>query len=128
MTFDLKTVARLVLLTLTAFISVSRCFAEEPPADANALPTNLHTGQFRWQVSPPLFAPIETADDEFYSVKDPSAVYFDGAWHLFCTIRGKNRSHQIEYITFTDWNQIDKAKRQMLAMHAGFYCAPQVFY
>ena len=55
-------------------------------------------------------------------------VFHRGQWHLFCTIRGQKRSHQIEYLTFTDWKDIHRANRRRLRMHRGFFCAPQVFY
>lgn len=85
-------------------------------------------GRFQWRISPPLVAPAEAADDTYLSVKDPSIVYHKRRWHLFCSVRGQKRSHQIEYLSFTDWDKIGSARRQMLAMHPGFFCAPQVFY
>jgi hypothetical protein len=85
-------------------------------------------GEFQWTVSQPLFAPVESTEDTYHSVKDPSIVFHQGRWHLFCTVRGRNRSHQIEYLTFTDWGHPEAVKRQMLTMHPGFFCAPQVFY
>jgi len=103
--------------------------ATEAPAPAVAdLLADLLAGRFGWQVGPALFEPPESADDFYYSIKDPSVVYFEGRWHLFCTIRGKQRSHQIEYLSFADWNNPSDVRRQMLTMHAGFFCAPQVFY
>lgn len=100
------------------------------PAQAASSPAvaDLLAGQFRWQASPPLIGPPQAADDLYYSIKDPSIVYFQGRWHLFCTIRGKTRSHQIEYLSFADFEHLGHARRQMLTMHAGFFCAPQVFY
>jgi len=89
---------------------------------------DLLAGKFRWQVLGPLFAPPRSADDYYYSIKDPSAVYYQGRWHLFCTIRGRRRSHQIEYLSFADWSRPQEVQRQMLTMHPGYFCAPQVFY
>ncbi|MDA0839047.1 MAG: non-reducing end alpha-L-arabinofuranosidase family hydrolase [Planctomycetota bacterium] len=88
----------------------------------------LLAGEFQWQISQPLFAPAESDADRYYSVKDPSIVYHGGRWHLFCSVRGQKRSHQIEHLSFTDWDQADKAERRMLTNHPGFFCAPQVFY
>jgi len=85
-------------------------------------------GRFRWRVSQPLVKPLERPEDTCYSVKDPSVVHYRGRWHLFCTIRGQKRSHQIEYLTFRDWKGTDRAKRHLLKMHSGYFCAPQVFY
>ena len=88
----------------------------------------LRTGHFQWKISPPRVAPAETPEDTFYSVKDPSVVFYQGRWHLFCTVRGRKRTHQIEYLTFTDWENVAAGRRQRLTLHPGFFCAPQVFY
>lgn len=64
---------------------------------------NLLGGRFHWRMSQPLVFPAESESQSFYSVKDPSIVFFEGRWHLFCTVRGKERSHQIEYLSFEDW-------------------------
>lgn len=96
--------------------------ANDPGAEA------LLAGRLQWRISQPFFAPAQSADDTYFSVKDPSIVFYGGRWHLFCSVRGRKRSHQIEYLCFTDWDQTDKAERRMLTMHPGFFCAPQVFY
>ena len=86
------------------------------------------TGDFHWRVSEPLIGPADRPSDPCYSVKDPSIVYHDGRWHLFVTIRSQVRSHQIEYLTFTDWSEAPQAEHHVLTMHPGFFCAPQVFW
>jgi hypothetical protein len=86
------------------------------------------SGAFRWKVSPPLVLPEDVGGISCYSVKDPSVVRYDGRWHLFCTIRGKERSHAVVYLSFADWKDAGKAQRHLLAMHDGYFCAPQVFY
>jgi len=88
----------------------------------------LLAGQFRWTCGPPVVAPIQRPEDPCYSVKDPSIVRYRGRWHLFCTIRSRKRSHQIEYLSFADWADADKAKRHVLALTDGYFCAPQVFH
>jgi hypothetical protein len=94
-----------------------------PAGDLSQLPE-----QFKWKASGALARSKNSSDDTYYSLKDPSVVFHEGRWHLFCTVRGQKRSHQIEYLSFSDWEAIDSARRQMLAMHDGFFCAPQVFY
>jgi len=89
---------------------------------------NLLAGQFKWQVSGPLVSPVNRGDDRTYSVKDPSIIQFERKWHLFCTIRGLKRSHQIEYLCFEDWKRVEDAKRDVLRLSEGYFCAPQVFY
>jgi hypothetical protein len=89
----------------------------------------LTTGNFRWTASPPLFSPAQRPDDPCCSVKDPTVVFHEGRWHLFCTIRSQKRTHQIEYCSFTDWKDADKAPRHLLnSINDEYYCAPQVFY
>jgi HEAT repeat protein len=85
-------------------------------------------GRFRWTASAPLIAPADRPDDPCHAIKDPSVVEHDGRWHLFCTIRGSRRSHQIEYLTFEDWTRVDRAERHVLKLTDGYFCAPQVFY
>ncbi|MFB3785239.1 MAG: non-reducing end alpha-L-arabinofuranosidase family hydrolase [bacterium] len=89
---------------------------------------SLFSGGFKWQMSAPLIAPASGTEDFFYSIKDPSVVRYDGAWHLFCTVRGQKRSHQIEYLMFPDWDHAAQAERRFLQITDGYYCAPQVFY
>ncbi len=86
------------------------------------------TGEFRWKSSRPLVSPAARPADPCHAIKDPTVVFHDGRWHLFCTIRSVRRTHQIEYLSFTDWEQADQADRHVLAIEPGYFCAPQVFY
>jgi len=83
---------------------------------------------FRWTLSPPLIAPLDRPGDLCFSVKDPTVVYAEGKWHLFCTVRGKTRTHRIEYLTFDSWENVGEAQRTFLTCREGYFCAPQVFY
>jgi hypothetical protein len=85
-------------------------------------------GQFRWVCGEPLVGPADRADDPCQAIKDPSVVWYGGKWHLFCTIRSQKRTHQIEYLSFGDWKEADKAERHVLKITDGYFCAPQVFY
>jgi len=98
-------------------------------AESNAVAENgLLTGGFRWVASEPMLEPTKLDGVEWIAVKDPSPVRYNGRWHLFCTVRGIERSHGIVYVTFDKWNQASKAKQQVLKCHPGYFCAPQVFY
>jgi hypothetical protein len=88
----------------------------------------LLTGDFRWVAGQPVVSPTEADGEKWISVKDPSIVRYNDAWHLFCTVRGRQRTHAIVYLTFADWSQAGKAKQQVLQCHPGYFCAPQVFY
>ena len=83
---------------------------------------------FSWDLSAPILSPAKRIDDLCFSVKDPSVVYHGGRWHLFCTIRSKVRSHQIEYLTFDKWGNANRAARHILRCRDNYFCAPQVFY
>jgi len=123
-----KVITALALIAVAPLSLILRCGGEQPSGAKNQAIADLLGGRFRWRVSQPLVTPLERPGDTCYSVKDPSIVHYQGRWHLFCTIRGQNRSHQVEYLTFGDWKGTDKAKRHLLKMHRGYFCAPQVFY
>ena len=122
--FFIKRAAAGRLLALMLFAG-SAAWANSQP---NQPVENLLAGRFRWSISPPLVRPVQRGDETTYSVKDPTIVRYKGRWHLFCTIRGKKRSHQIEYISFDNWNNTDSAERHVLKLSDGYFCAPQVFY
>lgn len=85
-------------------------------------------GAFRWSVGPPvLSARPSTPEMTYFSIKDPSLVRFEDHWHIFCTVRGRPRTHQIEYLSLADWRD-PQPRRAMLDIVPGYYCAPQVFY
>lgn len=89
--------------------------------------TNFMAGRFSWTVGAPLVSPAVRPVDPCISVKDPSIVRFKGHWHLFCTIRSKVRTHQIEYASFADWKDANSAERHILTCCHGYFCAPEVF-
>ena len=115
--FNHRAMARLTLILLALTSGL-----DSPAADW------LSSGEFRWTAGPPLVSPAKRPDDPCYSVKDPSVVYFEGRWHLFCTIRSVKRTHQIEYLSFGDWKNANAAPRHILTITNNYFCAPQVFY
>ena len=117
-------VAALALAVVLSACGRAADEASSPPPGVQAL----LAGRFQWDVGPPLVAPADRPEDPCRSVKDPSVVYHNGRWHLFCTIRSAKRTHQIEYLSFTDWSQANAAPRHVLTMHPGYCCAPQVFF
>ena len=86
-----------------------------------------HPGPFAWVSSGPLIAARQDEGD-WHSLKDPSIVFAEGKWQLFCTVRGTQRSHAIVYLSFADWAQAGEAHQYVLPCHKGFFGAPQVFY
>ena len=118
-----------LLLALVAFYAsggtLSRAIGDPPRRSDDGPLSGVPT---RWTASRPLVGPVNHGDDLCYSIKDPSIVRYDGRWHLFCTIRSKERTHQIQYISFADWKEADRAERHLLDLTDGYYCAPQVFF
>jgi hypothetical protein len=115
----------LVLLSACQGRSADR-FASD--ASRTSSVQNFLEGDSQWSLGPPLLAAANRPEDPCYSVKDPSIVFYQGRWHLFCTIRSQKRSHQIEYLSFTDWRDANSVPRQLLTITNGYFCAPQVFY
>jgi hypothetical protein len=93
--------------------------AEEPPGLSR---------RFDWRSSPPLLTARDVDGWQWHSVKDPSIVRHEDRWHLFATVRGRDRSHAILYVSFADWEEAEQAPRRILPMHSGYFCAPQIFY
>lgn len=100
----------------------------EPGANSGQTTEALAAGRFRWQSSGPLLGPADRPEDPCHAIKDPTVVRYGNRWHIFCTIRSKKRTHQIEYLSFADWKKTDKVERHVLKMSDGYFCAPQVFY
>ena len=98
------------------------------PTLSIAQPSFLADGKFLWRCGPILQSPAERTNDPCVSVKDPTIVRYENRWHLFTTIRSEKRTHQIEYSSFADWKDAEKATRHVLSFNAGYFCAPQVFY
>jgi hypothetical protein len=89
---------------------------------------DLVSGRLRWAASEPLLRAVDHDGDRYHALKDPSIVRYQNRWHVFCTLRGQKRSHQIEYLTFSDWADAGNAQRTTLKVTSGYFCAPEVFY
>src|SRR5262245_51050846 len=85
---------------------------------------------FNWTTSDALIdvGVGKTAPDPHVSIKDPSFIFHEGAWHLFTTVRMKSGRVDMEYLSFQDWNDANKAERHILNLHNQYNCAPQIFY
>src|SRR5262245_52835892 len=118
----------LLLLVLAAGLTLALTApAGSPVRPASGRPP-ARAGRWEWAVSPPLVSPASRPADPCYGVKDPTLVFFGGRWHLFCTIRSRKRARQIEYRSFADWKEADRAKPHVLELTDKDFCAPQVFY
>jgi hypothetical protein len=85
-------------------------------------------GEFAWRASGPLLAADKNAANPHVSIKDPTVVQHHGRWHLFATVRTESGKVDIEYLSFEDWQEAEKAPRHLLNLHDDYYCAPQVFF
>lgn len=97
-------------------------------SSADEAESSWNSGKFQWTAGPPLISPAERRSDPCHAIKDPTVVFHGGKWHVFATIRSQKRTHQIEYLNFTDWASADKAERHVLKISDSYFCAPQVFY
>lgn len=66
--------------------------------------------------------------EDWIALKDPSVVRHDGLWHVFCTLRGRARSHAVVYFAAAELEDLKEAEPVVLENHAGYWCAPQVFF
>jgi len=110
-----------ILYLATLFCSYG--LAQQVHGDAD-----MRTIQFAWSTGEPVLGPPESPSDLHYSVKEPSIVFFDNRWHLFCSLRGKSYSREIEYLTFTDWDDLGSATSTPLKLTSEPFGTPQVFY
>src|SRR3954466_14530310 len=60
---------------------------------------NLIYGRFAWKASSCLIFPSHGDRDTTRGIKEPTAVFFQGKWHLFATARSEKPSHQIVYMS-----------------------------
>jgi endo-1,4-beta-xylanase len=87
-------------------------------------------GHFQWRSSAPLIAPSAKGEHAYSGLKDPSIVYFNGAYHVFMTTAASDGWH-MAYTRFTDWSEAPKAEVISLKQSGigpGYRAAPQVFY
>jgi hypothetical protein len=86
--------------------------------------------RFEWRSSAPLIAPSNPGAQTFSGLKDPSIVYFNGAYHVFMTTAGSD-GWQMAYGRFKDWSEAPSASLVSLKQSGigpGYRAAPQVFY
>lgn len=100
----------------------------EPGATAAAaLPDN-----FQWSSSGQVITPQPAPGQDIVSVKDPSVIRHEGAWHVFMTTADTSGDWSLAYTSFTDWSQAASAPQTHLetasAIGPGYRAAPQVFY
>lgn len=101
--------------------------ASGPPPTSTATVVPLRA-PFKWTTGLPVLRAAPADGEDWLSVKDPSIVRHNDAWHLFFTLRGTKRSHAIGYLSCKELAQANAAERRILTCHPAYFCAPQVFY
>lgn len=87
-------------------------------------------GPNAWTVSAPILLPGPAGSLDEVAVKDPSIVFFEGAWHLFFTARSRTE-YTTGYVSAQTLEGLQYAPRHALPMIRGnsrYGCAPQVFF
>lgn len=117
------------LARFRVLLSLLILLALELPIRAQELPA-WEEGRFSWRAGSPLIdvAAEKDAADPPLALKDPSIVFHEGRWHLFGTLRGRSGKVCMQYLSFTDWQQANSARREMISFTDRYHCAPQVFY
>jgi endo-1,4-beta-xylanase len=105
------------------------------PTSPGPSPSQSGTGSlpssFQWHSSGILISPTSDAAHNLVAVKDPSVVFFNGAWQVFVSTVNTAGSYSMGYLTFTDWSQASSATLHYLdqtAIGSGYRAAPEVFY
>ena len=83
-----------------------------------------------WSITNPVFEKGKPGSFDELSVKDPSIVFYENAWHLFYTARGNNE-YTTGYVSAKELKDLNTAPRFELKQIRGksrYGCAPQVFY
>ena len=99
-------------------------------SNASTLEKGRKTKNHFWKASAPVLLPGAKGSFDEVSVKDPSIVFFENAWHLFYTVRGQNE-YTTAYVSAKDLETLKTAPRFELEQIRGktrYGCAPQVFY
>ncbi|EJL36709.1 Glycosyl hydrolase family 62, partial [Caulobacter sp. AP07] len=112
------------ILACVAAAALGAVFAVGAEAGAGA------KGRFHWRSSAPLITPSAEGAQTYAGLKDPSVVYFNGAYHVFMTTAGPDGWH-MAYTRFKDWSEAPKASVVSLKQSGvgpGYRAAPQVFY
>lgn len=89
------------------------------------------TTVFKWKASAPLILPKPDKNRPIVSAKDPSVLFYDGKWHVFYTTCDEKGVWSMEFISFKDWKDADKARRFNKDDNPNlraYHCAPHVFY
>ena len=112
---------------LTAFVCTFALAAEDTAGGVGPSPF----APFRWESTGPLLGPLTGTKRQIVSIKDPTVVFADNAWHVYATIADAKGRWSMVYVTFADWESAGRAPHYFMDNNrflSGYHCAPQVFY
>jgi endo-1,4-beta-xylanase len=128
--------------SLVPGISTTPATPPPSPAPSTATPTATSTStatartdagtlgsSFRWSAGPPVISSVSDAGG-ITGVKDPSVVFYGGAWHVFVTTVGPT-GFGLGYLSFSRWSDAGAARLYPLTsgpVGGGYHATPQVFY
>ncbi|MEM6560586.1 MAG: hypothetical protein AAF656_03215, partial [Planctomycetota bacterium] len=82
----------------------------------------------RWKDAGVLLDPANFDEPDWIALKDPSIVHHGGRWHMFNTLRGRQRTHGMTYTCFDTLELMGTPTPVVLPNHDGFWAAPHVFF
>jgi endo-1,4-beta-xylanase len=86
---------------------------------------------FAWSSTGAVLAPKSDAAHSLVAIKDPSVVYFGGAWHVFVSTVDASGAYSMAYISFPDWDHTADATFAYLDQTPtlrGYHAAPEIFF
>jgi len=86
---------------------------------------------FSWTSSGPIIAPVSDADHDLVAIKDPTAVFYNGRWHLYASTVGAGGIYGMVYLSFSDFDNVESGTFYYMDQTSGFdtyVAAPQLFY
>lgn len=104
------------------------CFSHGLGFQESQEQAEIQTIQFRWTTAGPILDTPEPEGELVHSVKEPSIVYYQSTWHLFCSLRGEDGSRRIGYLAFNTWKDLGSATIKPLTLTDSPFETPQIFY
>lgn len=109
------------------FASSGASVGGAPPAgDICPLPST-----YSWVSTGPIISPISDATHNLVAIKDPTAVFHDGKWHMYASSVGAGGVYGLVYLSFSDFNDVGSGTFYHMDQTPGFetyVAAPQLFY
>lgn len=86
---------------------------------------------FQWSSTGPVLSPVSDATHNLVSIKDPSAIYYNGNWHVFVSTVAVGGIYSFAYLSFPDFDHTSAPFFYHLnntPTLVGYHTAPQIFY